>query len=208
MEKIRMSFHSMKGRACHRPTVSKAFAGSSIALLLFCQPGFAEADHDSRHADAHVHGAAELAIALDDGQLVAEFTSPGMNLVGFEHQADEPDDIAAVEAAVQQLRLGADLLQFEGGGCALTKAEVTAEGLLEEDHGDDHSDEHHEEGEAHAEFEARYVFNCTEADMLTSISASFFTQWPGIDEIETVFLSADHQSSAELTASNPSFEIK
>jgi Protein of unknown function (DUF2796) len=204
MEKMRMSFHSMKGRAYRRPTVSKLFAGSVLSLLLFSQPGFAEPDHGTRHVDAHVHGAAELAIALDGGQLVAEFTSPGMNLVGFEHQADNPSDVAAVEAAVQQLRLGVDLIEFEGGGCTLRKAEVKAEGLLV----DDHSADHHEDEEAHAEFEANYVFNCTDANLLTSISVSFFTIWPGVEEIETVFLSADHQLSVELTASEPSFEIK
>jgi len=232
-----MSFHSMKGCAFRRPTVSKFLSGSALSVLLFSQPGFAETEHDTRHVDAHEHGAAELAIALDGAQLVAEFASPGMNLVGFEHQAKDPGEVAAVEAVVQQLRLGADLLNFVGGECALTKVDVKAEGLLaagehedeheddhhdehedeheddhhdehEDDHEDDHSDEHHADEGAHAEFEATYVFNCANADMLTSVSTSLFTTWPGIEEIETVFISADHQVSAELTASDPSFEIK
>ena len=112
-------------------------------------------------------------------------------------------------------------MEFVGGGCTLTNAKVEAEGLLadshhedqhyedqhhEDEHHDEHEDEHHED--AHAEFEAKYVFNCTDADKLTSVSTSFFAVWPGIEEIETVFLSGDHQLSVELTASDPSFEIK
>lgn len=205
-----MSFHSMKGRANKRP---KIYPGAMVAVLGTClipTSGFAAShgDHghegEKRHAESHEHGAAELAIALDGNQLIAEFKSPGINIVGFEHQADNPSDVAAVEAAVQQLRLGADLIKFEGGGCALTKAEVKAGGLLAENH----SADHHEDEEAHAEFEANYVFNCTDANLLTSVSTTFFTIWPGVEEIETVFLSADHQLSVELTASEPSFEIK
>lgn len=208
-----MSIFLKKGRANKRP---KIYSGAVVAALGTClipSSGFAAShgDHgheeEKRHAESHEHGAAELAIAVDGSQVVVEFKSPGMNLVGFEHEAAEPGEVAAVEGAVQQLRLGADLIEFEGAGCALTEADVKAEGLLADTHDDEH-DEHHEEGEVHSEFEATYAFNCTAPDWLMSVSVSFFTVWPGIEEIETVFLSADHQIAVELTASNPSFATK
>ena len=157
----------------------------------------------------------KLAMALDGEALVVEFTSPGVNIVGFEHEAKNADEKAAVEAAIEQLGLGDDLFSFDGGGCALGEADVSADGLLAKDHHDgehghdDHHDEHeHEDGEAHAEFDVTYTFNCATPDALAGVSTSLFDTWPGIEEIETVFLSDDHQISVELTAGQTGFEVK
>lgn len=215
-----MSILLKKGRANKRP---KIYPGAIVAVLGICfipTSGFAAShgDHgheeEKRHAGSHEHGAAELAIALDGNQLIAEFKSPAINIVGFEHEAKDSDGIAAVNAAVEKLGLGAELLEFRGAGCSLLEADVEAEGLLADDHeedhhtGDHHEDDEHEDEEAHSEFEATYTFNCVTPDQLTEVSVSLFEQWPGIEEIETVFLSADHQLSVELTASDSSFEMK
>lgn len=217
-----MSILLKKGRANKRP---KKYSGAVVAALgtcLIATSGFAashgdhEHDHDAekRHAVSHEHGAAELAIALDGNQLIAEFTSPGMNIVGFEHEAKDADEIAAVKAAVEKLGMGAELIELKGAGCSLSDADVEAGGLLAEAHeAGHHEDDHHEgdkhEGEdAHAEFEATYTFNCVKPDQLSGVSVSFFEHWSGIEEIEAVFLSDDHQISAELTGAASEFEVK
>ncbi len=91
MEK-RMSFKSMNLDACERPSIFPGLLVSALSVCLMGGAAFAESDHDhddhdaeKRHAESHEHGAAELAIAVDGNQLIAEFTSPGMNIVGFEH---------------------------------------------------------------------------------------------------------------------------
>lgn len=222
-----------KGRGTKRPKIYPGAMVTALGAGLIVAPAFAashghhEHDHDDekRHAESHEHGAAELAFALDGNKLAVEFTSPGANIVGFEHEAKNADEIAAVKAAIEKLKLGSTLIQVEGSACTLSDADVEAEGLLAEAHEDEHhDDEHHEdehhddehehhddahEGEeAHAEFEVKYAFECATPDQLSGVSVAFFEQWPGIEEIETVFLSDDHQISVELTAENAAFEVK
>lgn len=211
-----MSILSKKGRIDRRP---KKYSGAVVAAIGTCfiaTSGFAAShgdhdhDHDAekRHAESHEHGAAELAIALDGNQLIAEFISPGMNIVGFEHEARDAAEIAAVKAAVEKLGMGAELIELKGAGCSLSEADVEAEGLLAEAHEDEHHGDEHEGDEAHAEFEAKYSFDCTAPGQLTGISVAFFEHWSEIEEIDTVFLSKDHQLSVELTGANPAFEVK
>ena len=212
-----MSILSKKGRIDRRPKNYSGAVVAAIGTCLIATSGFAAShgdhdhDHDAekRHAESHEHGAAELAIALDGNQLIAEFTSPGMNIVGFEHEARDADEIAAVKAAVEKLGMGAELIELKGAGCSLSEADVEGEGLLAEVHeGDHHEGDHHEDDETHAEFEAKYSFDCTAPGRLSGVSVGFFEQWPGIEEIKVVFLSDDHQISAELTGANPAFEAK
>ncbi len=225
-----MSVLLKKGRTNWRPNVFPGAVVTALGICLAATPGFAashgdhdhdhghEQDEEKRHAEAHEHGAAKLAMALDGGELVVEFTSPGVNIVGFEHEAKSADEKAAVEAAIEQLGSGDDLFAFDGGGCTLAEADVSAEGLLAEDHHedehdhgdhhDDHDEHEHEGGEAHAEFDVTYTFSCETPDELTGVSTSLFETWPGIEEIETVFLSDDHQISAELTSAQAEFEVK
>ena len=42
---------------------------------------------ETRHHDAHVHGIGKLNVAFDGNNLIIELTSPAVNIVGFEHQA-------------------------------------------------------------------------------------------------------------------------
>lgn len=211
-----MSILSKKGRTNQRPKYHSGAVVAALGTCLVATSGFAashgdhEHDHDAekRHAESHEHGAAELAIALDGNQLIAEFTSPGMNIVGFEHEAKDADEIAAVKAAVEKLGMGTELIELKGAGCSLSDADVEAEGLLAETHEDEHHDDEHEGEDAHAEFEVTYTFNCATPDQLSGVSVSFFEQWPGIEEIEAVFLSNDHQISAELTGAGSEFEVK
>lgn len=194
------------------------FAAS--AALIFTSPmvsaGAAEshdhASHDERrHADGHVHGAAELAFARDGDRLVAEFTSPAANIVGFERMAASEAEQNAVREAIAQLEDGAALFRFSGGACVLSDVTVDAEGLLAEveahAHGD-HAGEEEGGHESHAEFAASYVFDCADAGGLSGIAVGFFDTWPAIEELDVVFLGADRQVAVELSASAPSFELE
>ncbi len=229
-----MSILLKKGRPSRRSNVCSSALVSVLGACLISAPVFAAShgdhdhDHDhedeKRHAEAHVHGAANLAFALDGNELVVEFRSPAFNIVGFEHEAKDAEQTAAVKAAIEKLGMGSELLTIESAGCTLSDADVEAEGLLSEAHEDehDHDEDHHEdehhhdedhayehEGEgAHAEFEVKYTFNCTTPDQLSEVSVAFFEEWSAIEEIDAVFLSGDQQLSVELTAENSAFEVK
>ena len=61
-------------------------------------------EHEHRQAGTHVHGLAELSVALNpDGRLVAELESPLYNLVGFERAPRDEAEGQAVAQALSQL---------------------------------------------------------------------------------------------------------
>ncbi|MEQ9519455.1 MAG: DUF2796 domain-containing protein [Parvibaculum sp.] len=200
-------------RSSHR--VVKACAG----LAFLVGSGVGAAAEETRHVDAHEHGAARLNIAQDGNVISMEFVSPAINIVGFEHVAHDEDEANTVKEAVTLLEQGDTLFRFAGRTCNLESAVVKAEGLLPEAHHDDeheahHDDEHdahHDDGKgesAHSEFEATYIFNCADTGTLESIRVGFFDKWQEIEEVDTVFISEAKQISAELTAWTPVLEIE
>jgi Protein of unknown function (DUF2796) len=63
-----------------------------------------EAEH--REHGPHVHGMAELNVALDGNVLWIELNSPAMNIVGFEHAPQSAEQKAAVHDATETLKDG------------------------------------------------------------------------------------------------------
>jgi uncharacterized protein DUF2796 len=199
-------------RECRAVTISAAILLSSATQL------FAESDHgssaheDHREVGAHVHGAAQLNVAVDEGTLIAEFISPAASIVGFEREAASVEEVTAVEDAVAALKTQERLFSFSGTDCSPTSIAVEAEGLLEEVDEEAHLEEEHAEDEhaedGHAEFEAMYQFECVHPSDLSSIELGFFEVWPEIEEIEVIFLSEENQMAFELTASSPVIEVK
>ncbi len=105
---------------------------------------------EERHG-AHVHGVAELTMAMEAGQLEIMLTSPAQSVVGFEYRAKTPEQVAAVDAAEAALRDADSLFRFSGTSCALSQAEVNVSGLLpaEQDahgHEEHHDSDHHDDG--------------------------------------------------------------
>jgi Protein of unknown function (DUF2796) len=58
----------------------------TLCIMALLPAGMALADEaERREHGAHEHGVAELNLALDGKELWIEFSSPAVNLVGFEH---------------------------------------------------------------------------------------------------------------------------
>ncbi len=123
----------------------------SFFILLFSSV-LAESEEDGfvQHG-SHEHGAALLNVALDGPDLVLEFISPAINIVGFEHAPSTNEQMELVEAAVTQLSDGEALFEVSARAkCQLTNTEVESELAEEGEHSeeDEHSTEHEaEEGE-------------------------------------------------------------
>ena len=103
-----------------------------------------------RQADSHVHGAADLAIALDEDLLFVEFDSPLYSVLGFEHAPKTDAQTQAVMSAQALLADPVALLRFNPeAGCVAAEARpVDLMGGLESE-GHDHGDEHdhsHDDG--------------------------------------------------------------
>jgi hypothetical protein len=63
---------------------------------------------EKRHRDAHVHGVAEINIAVEGAKATVEFRAPAESLMGFEHEAKSESDKKKRDAALEQLRTKKD----------------------------------------------------------------------------------------------------
>ena len=123
-----------------------------VFLILLFSSVLAESEEDGfvQHG-THEHGAASLNVALDGPDLVLEFISPAINIVGFEYAPSTDEQKELVEAAVIQLGDGEALFELNARAkCQLTNTEVESELAEEGEHSeeDERSIEHEEIEEA------------------------------------------------------------
>jgi hypothetical protein len=120
--------------------LSALLAGTAIGPVLAQDAGH-------RHAGTHVHGLAELAIALNpDGTLVAELESPLYNLIGFERAPRDAGEYALVAEAIAALEGDARPAFNAEAGCTLSETSLDgfphSEPHAGHEHHDDHDHEH------------------------------------------------------------------
>lgn len=158
----------------------------------------------------HEHGAALLNVALDGPDLVLEFISPAINIVGFEHAPSTNEQMELVEAAVIQLSDGEALFELSARAqCKRTSTIIESELAEEEEHleeseiieEDEHSGE--EEEESHSEFHAVYELICKSPNHLKDIDLNnLFTVYPGIEDLDVQFVLPNSQGARELNKDN------
>ena len=114
-------------------------------------------DEEMRQVGSHVHGAANLAIALDGSSLTIELESPYYNLVGFEHAPKTEEQKSSLKLAEAALSDAGSIFRFnEDAGCKPDSAKsiklMASSGHDHDDHDDhdthehdhhDHEDDHH-----------------------------------------------------------------
>lgn len=80
----------------------------------------------------HVHGLAEITVAVDQHHLEIELISPAVNLVGFEHQAHSAEEIALVNRAQSMLSRADLLFSLPDAKCTLVKHATNLSSLIPE----------------------------------------------------------------------------
>ena len=201
---------------------------SIIALVVtfFVLVNAAFAEQKAASLDAHVHGLSQLTIAIEGEKVELQFSSPAMNLVGFEHKASSQKDIAAVKQTESILRHPETLFFLSDAGCKPIHTHVDISGLMEQhdDHNghkghdehqnhddhkdhDDHKEHHdhkaHDEYETHSEIVANYSFACKDTTKLSSLRVTLFKSFTGIHKLQAMWVTTTKQGSAMLTAHNP-----
>ncbi|WP_164887187.1 DUF2796 domain-containing protein [Hahella sp. KA22] len=183
-----------------------------VGMMVLAASQFAHAEEFEQHG-AHVHGAATMNLALEEGNLVVELESPAMNLVGFEHAPATDAERQQVEKAAVLLNKGEELFGLTpAAGCKLLSAEVDGDvfeydedgGKHEEaahdehEHGDDEDDhDHHEHG--HSDIDASYIFECGAAGKLTSVDVLLFKHFPGLKDLDVQVIGPKGQTAIELS---------
>ena len=59
---------------------------------------------EKRHFEAHVHGVAEINIAVEGSKADVEFRAPAENIMGFEHEAKSESDKKKRDASLRMLQ--------------------------------------------------------------------------------------------------------
>ncbi len=207
-----------------------------LFVLLWHVTGRGVEAQTQRQHDAHVHGAGTLNLVQEGNQVHIELEIPGMDIVGFEHQATSPSQKEAVKKAVTVLRQGNSLFQMNAEAkCKLDTAEVEVEMIGEEHEGKAHHDhekegkahhDHEKEGKAHkedeshkeekhaedeeashSEFHAKYVFTCASPDNLKQLNTALFDQFEKSESLQARFVTSRKQSSQSLSRQTPVLDL-
>jgi hypothetical protein len=177
----------------------------TIAALAMLQTtgNLAAAEQEHEQYAAHMHGEANLLVALEGDLLEIELDSPAINIVGFEHNPRDPGQEQIIQQAAAQLRQPDRLFTLPAAaGCVVEGVELhfpQSETPAAGDAGEDHPDE------AHQDIEARY--RCTAAARLKQITLNLFDLFPATAEVEAQVISHGGQRQLELTKQRNTLEL-
>jgi hypothetical protein len=164
-----------------------------------------EHEHEHEQHEAHVHGEARLFIAKDNNRLDIEFSSPGMNIVGFEHQPKTESQAKAVSQAIELLKQAENLLKMPASAaCALVSAGATSPIAA---HNHQKNDAHGHNHQQHSDFTAHYQFECSDASKLDTIHVKLFEHFPATHRIEAQIISNQGQRKIDLTPENNALKL-
>ena len=99
-------------------------------------------------ADKHVHGEAELFIAIEGKQILIEFESPADNILGFEHAPKTKKQRELLESSLDKLKSHRALISVSGAACEQVATDVESPFA---DHDEDHHQEHNHDEHKHEE---------------------------------------------------------
>tara|TARA_R110000751_G_scaffold98775_3_gene191991 strand:+ start:5638 stop:6243 length:606 start_codon:yes stop_codon:yes gene_type:complete len=188
----------------------------SIAMPLSIYALAQEHQEHQEHASRmnHEHGVASLNLAIEGNQVSIDLDSPAVNLLGFEHAASQPEDIAKVAAVQAQLHHAEQLFQFPAdAGCTLASADLDSPLFAEHEHEEpahedehetaEHEHEHEEHNHPQADIEAQFIFNCAQPAALSSLQLPLFSVFPGLQRLNLQAITPNGQLGAELTPDHP-----
>lgn len=184
-------------------------ANLPIVLALLAGPAFAA---ETRQLDAHEHGHGELNIAFDGPQVAIELRAPGADIVGFEHEATNAADRAAIDAAVATLARPLELFVLPAAAeCSVTQASAELESA--HDHEGEHAESHdggdgHAGEETHSEFHAEYLLTCGNPEALSEITFAYFDSFPNALELEVQVVSPTGANAFDVDRDDPVLDLR
>jgi hypothetical protein len=158
---------------------------------------------EKRRHDAHVHGIAEINIAVEGAKATVEFRAPAESVMGFEHEAKSESDKKKRDAALEQLRTkGGQMVVFDPKlGCKSsdmktaiveTKGEATKAQSGKEAHKDQKKS-----GE-HREVHGTFTVACDKPLAGSRVKFGVSKVFRDIQEVKVQVLSDSGQSGATI----------
>lgn len=207
--------HSESGGPLYTSAPSKLSIAALIAgpAIFFSWQQPALADQLFSQRNAHVHGVSELTIVGERNTLLMEFSSPAVNLVGFESSQLTVEQRAVVDDMLTRLEDVSTLIAHPSDDCAMINAHTSVRGLEHEQpsghgisdeypddhlhHADDHT-HHHHGNNGHLEFHAIYEWQCSSLANLSTITTHVFLNFPGVESLNVQWVIDAHQGAASL----------
>lgn len=188
----------------------------TLFLIFSAVPGAAQDADESVSGGSqspHVHGHSGLFVVLEGPLLDIHLQSPAINLLGFEHRATDPEQLAKVERTKKTLTNADALFQLDSGHCQLTSQETDFSAVLARNkpHQNRHGgDEHHEDADeaphrhsetgGHRDIEAYYRYHCERPGQLRSLTTTLSAIFPGIESLEVQWIVNNRQGAATLNS--------
>lgn len=156
---------------------------------------------EKRHADGHVHGIAEVNIAVEGKKIVIELRTPTEGLMGFEHEAKTDAEKKKRDAALQTLeRRFADLVILDTKlGC---KSQPGLVRIVQSENRDAKDKKHGHDADKksgeHREAKAAFEYECQQNPAGSSVRFGVTKLFPEIHELKVQVLSDAKQSGATI----------
>lgn len=196
-----------------------------LTACLLSSTALAQSADPMRQLGAHVHGAAQLAVAADaDGAVLAELTTPAFNLYVFEHAPETPEDQAVVAQAARTLASPSMIALSSAAQCTLTGTQVgggpaeasndhdhhheheTDHEHMHEDASDQHDDHSHDDhtNHGHADVVVSWTFDCARPERLTEVDLSgLFEAFNPFETVEVQYFDGARAAAQDLTPARP-----
>lgn len=136
--------------------------------------------------EAHVHGAATLAVTVQDKDLAIAFDAP-LSSLGVPEDPQTEEDRAQIEALKTSLQDWTRLVTVEGSDSCSLYASSTSTRIAN----------------GHGEVEAEYAFTCDDTGALRSVRFTGFEAYPALADVDAIYVSDTAQKAGELTPSSP-----
>ena len=170
-----------------RRRISSGLAFAAAAL--FAAP-FLSAQAQQQHA--HVHGQIKLDVAIDGPTVVIDMESPLDNIIGFERAPKTAAEKKIAEDAIAQLRAADKLFVVDpAANCKLGPVDLRSSAL-----GLGNPDPNEPPG--HADLDATFSFNCTNAAAAQFIAVGLFAAFMGTRQSAARIASAQGQFKRQL----------
>lgn len=150
-----------------------------------------EGDQDGA-GEVHEHGKGEMAITLDGSILSVSLEAPLESFASFEHEPETPEqrqELQDVRAGF--MRVSRNVAINGQAGCQFNTREVAFR------HTGDHGS-----------IMVDYSFECETPAELSSVRLRTFDEYPGLETVDTVFLSGDDQKAKTLDPEDNSIWLK
>lgn len=162
--------------------------------------------------EAHVHGISDLTIAIDKNLIEINFTSPTVNLMGFEGSAKTKKQLKTIESTRKKLTQYKSLFSFIDASCVMAKSSLNWPDLSpkksddhhhgEHGHHHGHSHDHEIEARKHTDINAMYLYRCKNIDSLSGINVDLLDMFPATKQIHTQWITQNKQGAVTLNKKN------